>query len=41
MPEEKAGNVGGKVFDFGSYRLGVHTRGMSFLGYFLVDLALL
>ena len=27
MPEDVADSVGGKVFAFGSYRLGVHTRG--------------
>lgn len=27
MPENVARNVGGKIFTFGSFRLGVHTRG--------------
>lgn len=27
MPENVAGTVGGKVFTFGSYRLGVHNKG--------------
>ena len=27
MPEDMAKNVGGKVCTFGSYRLGVHSRG--------------
>jgi len=27
MPENVAKNVGGKIFTFGSFRLGVHTRG--------------
>ena len=27
MPETIATKVGGKVFTFGSYRLGVHTKG--------------
>ncbi len=28
MPEDIADSVGGKVFAFGSYRLGVHTAGI-------------
>ena len=27
MPESVANSVGGKIFTFGSYRLGVHTKG--------------
>ncbi|XP_015757279.1 PREDICTED: poly(A) polymerase type 3-like [Acropora digitifera] len=27
MPESNANSVGGKIFTFGSYRLGVHTKG--------------
>ena len=27
MPESVANLVGGKIFTFGSYRLGVHTKG--------------
>ena len=27
MPESMADNVGGKIFAYGSYRLGVHNRG--------------
>lgn len=27
MPPDVADTVGGKVFTFGSYRLGVHTKG--------------
>ncbi|KAK6017622.1 nucleotidyltransferase domain protein, partial [Ostertagia ostertagi] len=27
LPAEMCENVGGKLFTFGSYRLGVHTRG--------------
>ena len=27
MPVNIAENVGGKIFTFGSYRLGVHTKG--------------
>lgn len=27
MPESEIENVGGKLFTFGSYRLGVHTKG--------------
>lgn len=28
LPPNVAENVGGKVFTFGSYRLGVHTKGL-------------
>lgn len=27
MPENVAHSVGGKIFTFGSFRLGVHTKG--------------
>ena len=27
MPESIAKTVGGKIFTFGSFRLGVHTKG--------------
>ena len=27
MPESVANSVGGKIFTFGSFRLGVHTKG--------------
>ena len=27
MPESVAKSVGGKIFTFGSFRLGVHTKG--------------
>ena len=30
MPVNIAENVGGKIFTFGSYRLGVHTKGQCF-----------
>lgn len=29
LPPSAVTNVGGKIFTFGSYRLGVHTKGMS------------
>lgn len=29
MPETIAKTVGGKIFTFGSFRLGVHTKGLS------------
>lgn len=28
MPPNVAENVGGKIYTFGSYRLGVHTKGL-------------
>ena len=31
VPSEQLDKVGGKLFTFGSYRLGTHTRGSSFL----------
>lgn len=27
LPQSAVANVGGKIFTFGSYRLGVHTKG--------------
>lgn len=31
MPEAIAKTVGGKIFTFGSFRLGVHTKGLYLL----------
>ncbi|CAM9859651.1 unnamed protein product [Bubo scandiacus] len=31
LPPSAAANVGGKIFTFGSYWLGVHTKGRIFI----------
>lgn len=34
LPQSVIENVGGKIFTFGSYRLGVHTKGKYCFNYF-------
>ena len=35
LPESVTEKVGGKIFPFGSYHLGVHTRGNTIIKHFL------
>ena len=34
MPKHSADQMSGKIFTFGSYRLGVHTKGFTFISLF-------